>query len=229
MIKSFLKALIVLALIGIICYGAYDALNTIVIFLSASKKNETKSQIQKLFQKLSTEISYLYRLNSISKDKICFEVFNIRTLKTDPITNDKLVEGSIITLKVEIVKDEIYESYKVISRKVDRYEWIEKFGHDQTPGIDGFPEDLKSSRRNFKKGSFVPLETITFFRDLLIQDVKFIPYDGLDRKIQKLTDSESLKDTRNIVIRINYLNKRKDSISLESEVTKVFLNNISRR
>ena len=228
MIKSLFKTLIILALIGIICYGIYDALSTIGVIVIASKKNEARALVQQIFQKLSSDIAYLYRINSVSRNSISFEVFNVRTLKTDPITNDKVVEGSIITIKVDTVKYP-HQNYKVLSRKVDRYEWTEKFGHDQTPGVDGFPEDLKQTKRNFKKGVFIPLEQITFFRDLLIQDIKFIPYDGLDKKIKDIKDYASLKDTRNIVVRISYLNKRKDSITLESEVTKVFLNNMLRR
>lgn len=224
MIKSFFKILIVISLIGIICYGAYDAITTIGIVIGASKKNEAKLKVQHVFQKLSSDISYLYRMNSISKDSICFEIFNVRTLKTDVVTNDKFIEGNIISFKVKKVMDADLSDYKVISKKVDRYEWLEKFGHDQTLGIDGFPEDMKQTKQNFKKGAFEPIEAITFFRDLLIQDVKFIPYDGLDRRILKF-DLESLKDIRNVVIRITYVNKSKNFRILESESTKVFLNN----
>lgn len=229
MIKIFFKTLIVLILICVICYGVYDALTTIDIVVSASKKNEAKALVSNIFQKLSSDIAYLYRINSISDNSISFEVFNVRTIKTDSVTNDKLVEGNVITIKVDSAKDENSQSYKVISRRVDRYEWIEKFGHGQIPGYNGYPEDIKQTKRNFRKGQFVPIETITFFRDLLIQDVKFVPYDGLDRRIKKLTDYESLKDTRNIVIRINYINKKKDYITLESEATKIFLSNLPKR
>jgi hypothetical protein len=148
---------------------------------------------------------------SAERDELEYEIFNRALIKTEPITNDKLLEGNIITYQTKETKDFEGKPFLVLQKRVDRYEWWMRFGHSQKPNYDadppGYPDDMNDfiyGRTETEEGEYQEVLEQEYGKEFLIKRIEFIPYDDLGEKIEQGIDFDSLKMSRSMKVEVEY-------------------------
>lgn len=170
--------------------------------------------VRTLFARISQDLQFLSRFNYITagEDGMMFEIFSVKTISTDPSTNDKIVQGQEVIYSTTKKKDRTETEYIVLLKRVNEYEWKEYFGKSQIPDLkDGYPDDLYDNtitgKKITKSGTNQEILEQEEGREFLLQKVRFVPIDDKGNEFSG-TEWSVLKNARGLKIKIEYIIKR---------------------
>jgi prepilin-type N-terminal cleavage/methylation domain-containing protein len=198
-------------LVLLVIYMAYFISQT--FFLGGTDTVEEQMYVRTLFSRIADDLQFLSRLNSLTenKDGMEFEIFNRRIIKTDPNTNDKLVEGNVVTYQTKESKNFEGVQFLILQKKIDKYEWWQRFGHSQKPNDNedppGYPDDMRDpvyGKQITENGEYEEILEQEYGKEFLMSKISFIPYDNIGQKIESGDDYNTLKMARSMRIEVEY-------------------------
>ncbi|OGF47546.1 MAG: hypothetical protein A2452_02505 [Candidatus Firestonebacteria bacterium RIFOXYC2_FULL_39_67] len=201
------------SLLLLVLYYAYFLAQT--FFYMGTDTIQEQTYVRNLFSKISEDLQFANRLNSLGNncDDLEFEIFNRTVIDTDASSNDKTVEGNTIAYSTKSSGD---SKYIILMKKVDKYEWVLKFGHSQKPNDNeyplGYPDDMRDpndGKRQTETGEEEEVLEQVDGNEFLMNTIQFIPYDQKGEKIESASgyDYSSMKASRSIRIEVEYLLK----------------------
>lgn len=234
---ELLLAMGIAFLVFLVIYMAYFISQT--FFLKGTDTIQEQMYVRTLFSKISDDLQFLSRMNYLSpeKNEIVFEIFNKKVIETDPLTNDKLVEGNTIIFSTKGLRDSEGKEFYVLQRKLDRYEWLQKFGHSLKPNNTvvppGYPDDMADSKQPTYYGEYKNLLEQEAGREFFMQNISFMPYNSLGQEINEGNDYDSLKEARSVKIEVAYKIRGKygetllEKVKIKTASTTVHFVNLS--
>jgi len=198
-------------LVLLVIYMAYFISQT--FFLRGTDTVEEQMYVRTLFSKIAEDLQFLSRLNVLTEDRdgLEFEIFNRKVIKTDPNTNDRLVEGNVVTYQTKEAKDFEGTRFLVLQKKIDKYEWWQRFGHSQQPNDNedppGYPDDMRDpvyGKQITEEGEYEEVLEQEYGKEFLMSKINFIPYDNIGQRIETGNDYNTLKMARSMKIEVEY-------------------------
>lgn len=208
---ELLLAMGIAFLVFLVIYMAYFISQT--FFLKGTDTIQEQMYIRTLFSRIGDDLQFLSRLNSLSaeRDDLEFEIFNREVKSTDAVTNDKLVIGNVVHFKTYEAKDMDGTLFLVLKKKIDKYEWYQRFGHSQKPNDEadppGYPDDMRDptyGKQMTEDGEYEEILEQEYGKEFLMEKIKFLPYDNIGVIINEGENYTTLKMARSMKIEVEY-------------------------